>query len=237
MPEAKRQQWISAYIRQQALYQEARALGLGDNDPVIEGRLIQKLEFISQQYGEPTPDLNAAQLQDYYSKNRQDYYLEPFATFTHVFFSSQSHGEKAAGQLALEKRRELNAHQVSFSQGIKHGERFPYHVNYVERTPAFVASHFGEPLAAKVFDTALVSGQWRGPYEAPYGSHVILLSRLQPGRYPSLDEVGERVYQDLQRRQLRENLDQVYQTIIDRYSVRVADDLAGPAPAPAAAQL
>ena len=70
MSPAKRQQWISAYIRQQALYREAQALGLDDNDPVIESRLIQKLEFITQQYSEQALKISAAQLQDYYNDER-----------------------------------------------------------------------------------------------------------------------------------------------------------------------
>jgi len=227
MSAAKRQQWISAYIRQQALYREAQALGLGDNDPVIESRLIQKLEFFTQQYGEQALNVSAAQLQNYYRENQKNYYIEPFATFTHVFFNAQSRGEKEARELALAKRRELNQRQVSFAEGIKHGERFPYHVNYVERTPAFVASHFGESLAAKVFDAALISDQWRGPYQSAYGSHVILLSRLQPGRYPALAEVQDQIYQDLQRQQVRLSLERAYETIIKRYAVRIDADLVG----------
>ena len=35
----------------------------------------------------------------------------------------------------------------------RHGDRFPYFVNYVERDPQFVRSHFGAPMAEQVFAT------------------------------------------------------------------------------------
>ena len=49
------------------------------------------------------------------------------------------------------KLAELNKQQVLFSNAPRHGDRFPYFLNYVERDPQIVASHFGLPMAEEVF--------------------------------------------------------------------------------------
>ena len=126
--------------------------------------------------------------------------------------------------------KELNLKKVSFSEGLQHGDRFPYHVNYVERTPDFVASHFGQSMADNVFSIPVSSSspdsqQWKGPFESPYGYHLVMISRREAGRYPALADVVGQVHQDAQRKQIRQNLDKTYQAIIDTYQVQLSEEL------------
>jgi len=228
MPDAKRQQWIDAYVREEALYREGQALGLGKDDPLIKARVIQKLEFITQEYSEAVLKVSDAQLEAYFDTYKKDYYIEPFVTFTHVFFNRESHGDEIAHTLAVEKLKALNENKVPFAEGIQHGDRFPFHVNYVERTPDFIASHFGDTMSEAVFDFLVAEETWRGPYVSAYGSHVILVSRLEPGRDPDLTEVVSQVYQDAQRQQMTAGLEKAYQSIIDTYTVKRSEDLQSP---------
>ncbi len=46
----KRQKLIDAFVREEALFRESKALGLHRGDPVIRNRAIQNLEFITQDY-------------------------------------------------------------------------------------------------------------------------------------------------------------------------------------------
>jgi len=228
MPDAKRQQWIDAYVREEALYREGQALGLGKDDPLIKGRVIQKLEFITQEYSEAVLKVSDAQLEAYFDTHKKDYYIESFVTFTHVFFNRESHGDEIAHTLAVEKLKALNENKVPFAEGIQHGDRFPFHVNYVERTPDFIASHFGDTMSEQVFDFSVSEETWRGPYVSAYGSHVILVSRLELGRDPELTEVVSQVYQDAQRQQMTAGLEKAYQSIIDTYTVKRSEDLQSP---------
>lgn len=226
----KKQKLIDAYVREQALFLESKALGLDKGDPIIKARVIQNLEFITQEYSEAVIKVTDAQLETYYSEHKENYYIEPFATFTHVFFDGESHGKNIAENLAAEKLKELNKNKVAFSGGIKHGDRFPYHVNYVERTPDFVASHFGKTMADSIFAMPFTnnsSGEavWQGPFESPYGYHLVMLSRYEEGRFPAIEDVVGQVYQDAQRTQIRENLDKTYQAIIDTYHVEMNEDV------------
>jgi len=225
MPELKRQQLITDYVREEALYREAQSLGLDKNDPVIRGRALQKLQFITQEYSEALLKVNDEQLEKYFDVHKKDYYIQPYVTFTHVFFSRESHGDEWVHQLAVDKLQQLRKNDTSFSAAIEHGDRFPYHVNYVERTEDFVASHFGELLSKQVFDFSIKKQNWRGPFTSAYGSHLVLVSRLEEGRSPELVDVVSQVYQDAQREQTRKSLEDTYQLIVDTYAVELSADL------------
>ena len=97
----------------------------------------------------------------------------------------------------------------------KHGDRFLYHVNYVERTPDYVASHFGVPMAKAIFEMEPNEFVWKGPFDSPYGVHLVLLTTNEPGRDPELSEIEGRVLQDWKRsekrRKTEEAIDDIYQ--------------------------
>jgi len=223
MPTDKRTGWINAYVREEALYREAQALRLDENDPIIKGRVIQKLEFITKEYSEAILNVTNENLEQYFEKNKQDYYIEPYVTFTHVFFNRGSRTEQELLLLASDKLSELKGNNVPFSQGSQYGERFPYHVNYVERTPDFIASHFGQTMSDEIFRLKTIDDTWQGPFKSEYGAHLIMVNRIEKGRFPSLTDVSEQVYQDVQREQIQRNLEGSYKAIIDTYSVRVED--------------
>lgn len=230
MPGSERKNLIAEYVQEEALYREAQSIGLDKDDPVIKGRVLQKLAFITQEYSEAILKVNDAQLEQYYSINKQDYVIESSITFTHVFYDRTTHGDELARKLAVDKLQELNNNNVSFSEGLKHGERFPYHVNYVERTADLVSSHFGQEMSTQIFGIPTMAdwnerSVWRGPYASPYGSHLVMVSAYQESRFPKLDEVVGQVYRDAQREQTRKSLDEAYKAIVNTYSVELSEDL------------
>ncbi len=162
---AERDRLIEEYVREEVLYREGLTLGLEEDDYVIRRRLVQKVEFLAEGFSGTSADVSDAELKSYFEENLQDYYVVPFITFAHVFFDKAKHGpatpERAAAALDA-----LNAENIVFSQAPGHGDRFPFHVNYVERTPAFVASHFGREMADAVFSLPPVG---RGFLPLPMG--------------------------------------------------------------------
>ena len=211
---------IDDYVREEALYREALALGLDREDYIIKRRLIQSLELFTNAFVTANSEVSDADVAAYYTANRRDYYIEPFVTFTHVFFANERHGRERAQTLATAKLAELNAQQVPFSDSPRHGDRFPYHLNYVEREADIVASHFGASMAREVF--SLAPGEsWQGPFESPYGAHLVMLTRRVEGRYPALAEVEARVRDDARREALDRQEDAAIQAIVDRYQVRI----------------
>ena len=212
---------IDDYVREEALHREALALGMDANDYVIKQRLIQSIRFITNGFVSAAIDVSDEDVAAYYEANKDDYFVVPYVTFTHVYFSSDRHGAEQARALAEAKLAELNEARVPFSESTRHGERFLYNVNYVERTQDFVGSHFGRQMAEAVFAIEPDDKQWYGPFESAYGQHVVMLTKRTDGLYPPLAEINDAVRDDVTRVRINEQNDLAVQAIVDTYDVRM----------------
>lgn len=212
---------VDDYVREEALHREALALGLERDDYVIKRRLIQKMDFVTQGFGDALINPSAEEIQQYYEKHKQEYYVQPTITFTHIFFDAARHGQDKAIQLAKNKLKQLTAQQVTFVEAAKHGERFLYGMNYVERSEQYVRSHFGGSMTDALLQLSSNETQWHGPYQSQWGAHLVMVSGKQDGRYPDLVEMRKRVEKELRREQIREMANQMAQQIIDTYDVQV----------------
>ncbi len=219
--DAELERLIDDYVREEALHREALALGMDQNDYVIKQRLIQSIRFITNGFVSSAVDVSDEEVAEYYEANRDDYFVDPYVTFTHVFFSRDRHGEEQARQLAAAKLDELNDERVPFSGSMRHGDRFLYNVNYVERTQDFVASHFGRSMAASVFELEANDARWQGPLESAYGYHLVMVTKRTEGFHPPLEEVADVVREDALRIKLDEQNERAVQAIVDTYDVRV----------------
>ena len=214
---------IDDYVREEALHREALALGMDQNDYVIKQRLIQSLQFITNGFVSAAVDVSDEEIAEYYEANREDYYVDPYVTFTHVYFSSDRHGREQARKLADAKLAELNTEQVPFSESTRHGDRFLYNVNYVERTEDFVGSHFGRSMAAELFTLKADDSRWHGPFESAYGFHLVMVTRRTDGLYPPLEDIADSVREDALRIKLDEQNERAVQAIVDTYDIRMGD--------------
>lgn len=215
---------VDDFVREEALHREALALGMDANDYVIKQRLIQSIQFITNGFVTAAVDVSDDDVADYYEANKDDYYVDPYVTFTHVFFSSDRQGAEQAHALAEAKLTELNEARVPFSESTRHGERFLYNVNYVERTEDFIGSHFGRAMARAVFELETNDETWQGPFESAYGYHVVMLTKRTEGSYPPLAEISESVRDDALRIAINEQNELAVQAIVDTYDVRMNFD-------------
>ncbi len=220
MSEEELERLISDYVREEALHREAKALGVDKNDYIIKRRMIQSIEFITDGFVTAAVDVSDDDIAAHYEANREDYYINPFVTFTHVFFSGERHSRDEALALATAKLKDLNEQQVPFSDAPRHGDRFPFFLNYVERDPQFVASHFGPAMAQAVLALEPAEATWHGPFESEYGMHLVLLTRKAEGRYPELAEIEAVVRDDTERDAIAALKDIAIQAIVDTYEVR-----------------
>ena len=211
---------VDAYVREEALYREALALGMDRTDHVIKHRLVQSIEFITDDLALRTTEVSDADVVAYFEANRERYAIEPTVTFTHVFFNTERHGHDTAREMARNKLAELKGDRVPFAGAPGHGDRFLYLVNYVERTADLVASHFGQAMAEAVFELAVDEGNWVGPVESSYGHHLVLLTGRSEGGTPELAEVEVRVRGDAERDTSEARRDDAIQALVDTYEVR-----------------
>ncbi|GAA0687736.1 hypothetical protein GCM10009104_12390 [Marinobacterium maritimum] len=219
MAEQEREQLVRDFVREEALYREAQALGMSENDYIIRRRSVQKLEFIAQGIAEQVVTVEAEAAKAWFDSHRQDYYEEPSYTFTHVFIKANPAHAKSVQQRTDTLLAQLNAEQVDFADATRFGDRFLYHRNYVERTPDFIASHFGEAFKDQLAQLSADNLHWQGPIASSHGQHLVMLSEYRPGRVPEFAEIRSRVEQDFRRWLEQQKQELAIQQIVEQYDV------------------
>ena len=221
----QRERLLQDYITEEALYREARALGLDQNDYLAKRRLVQQINGIFQGLEALAIDIDDAELESHYQQNLASYYDPPKLTFTHIFVSTRHNDKTAAKAEAQQLLSTLTTKQVAFHQAPGYGDRFLYHRNYVKREADLVASHFGEAMQQALLALPANDQQWQGPFESPYGYHLVLLTQQIAGFTPPLAAITERVKQDALRAKQAVALEQTQAAIVKQYKVVVADGL------------
>ena len=61
--ETELQRVIDDYVREEALYREAKELGLGENDYVIKRRLIQKIDYVARGFAESLGEVSNEEME------------------------------------------------------------------------------------------------------------------------------------------------------------------------------
>ncbi len=220
LSEEERQRLVDEYLREEVLYREGLGLGLDADDYVIRRRLIQKVEFLAEGFAGAAIELTDEDLQAHFEQNKQDYFVAPSITFTHVFFDRSKHGDGALA-LAEAALTRLNAEQVPFSGAPGQGDRFPFHVNYVERTYDFIASHFGPEMTADLFALSAEEGVWQGVYTSPYGAHLVMVTSLSQGQDAEFEAVKTRVAEDARRARLEADKEAAIARIASEYDIEI----------------
>jgi parvulin-like peptidyl-prolyl isomerase len=230
LSEQDRAQLIDEYVEEEALYREAKTLGLDGSDYVIRQRMIQKIKFLLGDAAAPGATVDANAVADYFAAHKQEYAVEPSVTFTHVFFDAERRGgADKARDVAERAVRDLNATHATFNDAPGHGDPFPFLKNYVDRTFDYVASQFGREFAAAL--AKLTPGEvWQGPLRSAYGEHAVLLTRRTEPKFPELDEIRDRVEGDYLRERAAVELKSLTAIVRKRYRVEVLDVRKRPQP-------
>lgn len=214
-----RQALIDDYVREEVLVREARSLGLADGDNVIRQRLVQRLGFVLEDATTPRAAPDDAELESWYRAHSSDYHEPATYTFTHVFFDREVHGATQAEALARRTAVQLRASKIAFADAARYGDRFPYLLNYVERTSDFVQSQFGGAFLASLDALPADGKSWQGPIASDHGWHLVLLTQRVPARLPPLSAVHGRVLEDWKREQTEVARRSAVQRLVDRYRV------------------
>ncbi|MFB0989481.1 MAG: peptidylprolyl isomerase [Porticoccaceae bacterium] len=205
MSDDRRQRLVDDYVRGEVLYREALALDLDRNDPIIRRRLMQKMDYLAQGFYDEIEPLTEDDLTAFYEANREDYRKPASATFTHVFVSSEKRGSEESKVQAESLLTMINQTGVPFEKAGRHGERFLYNRNYVNRDSQEIASHFGRSFEQQLFALNPVlpdaESQWQGPLLSSYGWHLVLLTKNIESFIPQLIEISGVVLADAQRQQ------------------------------------
>lgn len=208
------------YVRDEVMVREALALGLDDNDEVIRGRLIQKMDFILQGFADHERQVSETEVTAYYSANKKKYTQEATTTLTHVFFSAEKHGMDEAKAQAAKLLGQLNSLALPFEKAGEYGERFYFLRNYVGRPQSMIIAHFGSEMSDEIFSRE-AGNSWFGPVQSKYGSHLVLLKEIAPARIPELSEVAGQILSDIRREQLDEARREALSRLTQKYQISI----------------
>ncbi len=212
-------QLASAYVREEAMEREARALGLDEGDYVIKRRLIQKIEYLvaDTDVSETPPD--EAELEAYFEANKADFAVEAQYTFTHVFVDAER--DHAGGDEAFANRllSQLQARGAGFNDAPQFGDRFPYERNVVGKGLRYIANQFGPDFAAAIGQID-ASEDWQGPIQSPFGYHLVLMSRVDPAHEPALEDVRDAVLAGVMEERRIRSREVLLDELVDQYDVR-----------------
>jgi hypothetical protein len=207
---------VREYIREEAAYREALAMGLDRDDTIVRRRLRQKLEFLSDDLAtrvEPTD----ADLQTFLQTHADLFQSEPRFSFRQVYLNPQQHAANLpadeARLLADLQRGGPNADLSSL------GDPFLLAPSFQNVSLAEVKQVFGDQFATAL--AALPTSHWQGPVTSGYGTHFVFLSQRTEGSLPALAEVRDQVRREWFNTRRNEGTEKFYQALLKRYTVKI----------------
>ena len=212
---------VDDFVREEALYREALALGMDQGDYIIRQRLVQKVEFLLENMVNQSLVPDDAVIASWFDERRSDYQIDAVYTFTHIFFDAGERGQEQAQQDALSLLNSANIGDIAFNDASQYGDRYPFLQNYVERTRDFVVNNFTEDFVARLDTLAPSDQDWAGPFESRYGFHLVMLRSKTDPYIPAFEEIRERVLDDWRFESVLQNRREAEQQVIDAYEVRL----------------
>ena len=212
---------VDDFVREEALYREALALGMDQGDYIVRQRLVQKVEFLLENMVNQSLVPDDAVIASWFDERRSDYQIDAVYTFTHIFFDAGERGQEQAQQDALSLLNSANIGDIAFNDASQYGDRYPFLQNYVERTRDFVVNNFTKDFVARLDALAPSDQDWAGPFESRYGFHLVMLRSKTDPYIPALEEIRERVLDDWRFESVLQNRREAEQQVIDAYEVRL----------------
>ena len=179
---------LQRYIDDEVLYREALALGLDRGDIVVRRRLVQKMEFLTEDM-EPIPEPADTDLDSYLNAHIDRYAMADRVALTQVFVSDSGHaGDAPARAVQLRAQLLAGSPPAALGEPFLRGREFPL------STERQLADVFGPEFASRVMPLPLAS--WSDPIPSSYGWHLVRITQRQPRRLPPLAEVRDAVRRD-----------------------------------------
>ncbi len=208
---------IDDYVREEVFYRQALASGLDKDDTIIRRRLVEKMEFLSQEIVS-TSEVSPSELQQFFERHREKYSLPTQVAFSHIYFSSSKRGP-AAERDARQALADWASRPASAARISALGDSFMLQYEYPPQTREQIKDLFGDDFAARLFE--LEVGKWSGPVKSSYGFHLVRVLQRVSSRLPDLNEVRNQVATDYKNQRLQTASEAYYAKLRRRYRVEV----------------
>jgi hypothetical protein len=201
---------VESMVREEVFYREALTLGLDKNDDEVRRRLVDKMNYLTQDLADPasSPD----ELRAFYTASPELFTIPPLVSFDQVFFSPNERGDKleadaVAGLAALRAGKPPD--QV--------GDHTPLRAAYDAAPRDQIRVLFGDQMAEALFTAP--PGDWAGPYRSDFGVHLVRLRGRTEARLPPYDEIAARVAEEFGVKRRREANEAAYRRLRANYNV------------------
>lgn len=206
---------IKDWVREEVLYREGLALGLDKNDPLLRQRIVQKMEFISEDLIEPS--INQAELAQWFAKNANNYRIEAHYSLRQLYLKSS--GATATFEASVNDIKQALARGEMPTGDETHLPATLNNASLVE-----VRRTFGEAFSKSLSKIAV--GAWVGPIVSGFGSHFVYIDSMQASRVPELNEVRKVVERDYLAELTRQSKERLFDQLHQPYTIIYDESLA-----------
>ena len=208
---------VDSYIKEEVYYREALALGLDQDDTILRRRLMQKMEFLSNDLADlANPDETA--LNVYFLAHQDKYELPARISFSHIYFSFDKHTNRILDD--TEKvLADIRASAPLVTSAPDRGDPFMLQYDFTLETPFEVARLFGQDFAEQIFQVE--TDNWQGPIESGYGLHLVRINEKVEARMPELASAIDNVRTDYMFEQRQKTNKAIYERFRERYEIVV----------------
>ena len=200
---------IEDWIREEIFYREALRLRLDEDDTIIRRRLVQKLNFLTEDTANnDIPDYRSTLA--YYQSHIEDYQIPPTYSFSHIYFSASTPATAAKVAQVLDR--------LSKGENWRDlGDPFMLNLSYAERPYNEIVSLFGREFADAV--QSLPLNEWVGPVPSAYGRHMVRLEGRKDSVVQCYETVQDQVRDDYTQSRLEASKEAYYETLRNRYRI------------------
>ena len=172
-------------VQEEILYREGLAQGLDKDDTIVKRRIAQKLQFLAEDVA-AAREPNTAELKSWFEKNQAMFAQPSRVSFRHVYFSPDRRGQRTRDDAAKALAKLAGQAQDS-KLAAALADPFMFQDYYRDRAPDYLGKEFGPRFAQAI--VKLTPGSWQGPIESGFGSHLVFVDMVIPGRVPAFEEI------------------------------------------------
>jgi hypothetical protein len=211
---------IRAHVRGKILYREALALGLDTGDIVIERRLAQKIELLSQSVNIP-PEPTEQDLREWHETNPDAFRQPDQYSIVQVFFNPEIRGASVQED-AKSVLGQLNSLEQVPPDFAMYGDRSVLQNYY----PAYSEPELRRQFGSKFVDgfVGLPTRVWHGPILSEYGVHLVWIDEVVQLPPPTFDEARVLIEQQWLAERVAENSERYLDELTSRYVIIIEDE-------------
>jgi len=215
--------FLEDHVQREILFREAKAMGLDKDDMVVKNRMLQKLDFLTNDLlvtGTPTD----AEALRYFNDNLDKYTVPGKIDFIHIYYNMDKRNFDDAKQNANEVSKALNKLSSVPKNYFEKGDLFILPYEFYDLSQDDVVNKFGRSeLSEEIF--TLDEKKWHGPFISSYGLHLVYIANKKSSITPPFEEVSSDIKDVIIKNKRKEAKKRLIADLKKNYDITYTDDL------------